>query len=390
VTENLLARPDDAIDLSLVRRVLVVMLRHHGDVLLTTPVYASLRRAIPGVEIDVVVYHETRALLENNPDVRQIFSVEKEKSGKSSVTKTKDEWRFMTALKARRYDLLIHLSDHKRGAWLSRWLSPPVSVAPRLRRANWFWLGSFTHFYINATSVSSGNSLLRRHVVEQHLDAVRRLGIGVNLPPPLSLVPGAKAEADATEFLTDNKLQKPYVLIQPTSRWMFKCWPVAQNAALVLALLKKGFGVVLSCGPGQREQDMIRDIVADVVQRLGSHPSDLVLANAPNTLNRLAALIGRARVFIGIDSAPMHIAAAMGTPTVALFGPSGEDNWGPWKGQGSLVSRVVTMPSFTCRPCGQDGCGGSKVSQCLVQLPISAVLRAFEEVLEDSDPSHAL
>jgi heptosyltransferase III len=390
VTEELLARPDDAIDVSLVRRVLVVMLRHHGDVLLTTPVYATLRRAIPDVEIDVVVYHETRALLENNPDVREIFSIEKGTSGNSSFNKMKDEWRFMTALRARRYDLLIHLSDHKRGAWLARWLKPRYSIAPRLRRANWFWLGSFTHFYINATSVSSGNSLLRRHVVEQNMDAVRRLGIGVNRPPPLSLVPGPKAEKDAAQFLADNKLEKAYVLIQPTSRWMFKCWPVAQNTALVLALLKKGFGVVLSCGPGQREQDMIEDIVAGVVKVLGSHPVDLVLANVPDTLNRLAALIDRARVFIGIDSAPMHIAAAMGTPSVALFGPSGEDNWGPWKGAGSLVSRVVTLSNFTCRPCGQDGCGGSKVSQCLVQLPVSAVLRAFEEVLEDSDPSHAL
>lgn len=390
MTAPLLARPDDAIDISLVRRVLVVMLRHHGDVLLTTPVYASLRRAIPGVEIDVVVYHETRALLENNPDVREIFSVEKEKSGKSFLDRTRNEWRFMTALKARRYDLLIHLSDHKRGAWLSRWLNPKVSIAPRLRHADWFWLGSFTHFYINASSVSSGNSLLRRHVVEQHLDAIRRLGIGVDRPPPLALVPGAKAEADAAKFLAANKLDKPYILIQPTSRWMFKCWPVAQNAALVVALLKKGFGVVLSCGPGEREQAMIKHIVTSVVASIGTHPSDLVLANVPDTLNRLAALIGRARAFIGIDSAPMHMAAAMGTPTVALFGPSGEDNWGPWQGDGSLVSRVVTLSSFTCRPCGQDGCGGSKVSQCLVQLPLSRVLQAFDEVLEDSDPLHAL
>jgi heptosyltransferase-3 len=73
----------------------------------------------------------------------------------------------------------------------------------------------------------------------------------------------------------------------------------------------------------------------------------------------------------------MHIAAAMGTPVVALFGPSGEKEWGPWK----VAHRVVASDHHPCRPCGNDGCGGSKVSECLTQLPVDRVHSAVNELL---------
>ena len=82
-------------------------------------------------------------------------------------------------------------------------------------------------------------------------------------------------------------------------------------------------------------------------------------------------------MFVGVDSAPMHIAAAMGTPVVALFGPSGEAQWGPWQ----VPHRVVSSTDHPCRPCGIDGCGGGKISDCLVTLPESRVLAAIDELL---------
>jgi heptosyltransferase-3 len=79
-----------------------------------------------------------------------------------------------------------------------------------------------------------------------------------------------------------------------------------------------------------------------------------------------------------VDSMPMHVAAAMGVPTVALFGPSGEVVWGPWGTRSSVVSTT-----HSCRPCGQDGCGGGKVSECLTLLPVDAVHSAARELLEE-------
>jgi heptosyltransferase-3 len=377
-----LARPDDAIDVTRLKRVLVVMLRHHGDVLLTTPVYRAIKRVNPSVEIDVMVYEATRPLLENNPDIAMLHSVEKDKSGQGAWNKLSSELGFMRRIKARRYDLLIHLSDHRRGAWLSRWVNADVSIAPLLRHQDAFWRGSFTHFWRSAASVTSGHPLLKRHTVEQHLDALRRLGIDVMPAPALTLVPGAEGDKLAEVFLAEHHIKPGYVLIQPTSRWMFKCWSIENNAQLIDALLKRGQQVILSCGPGASERSMLAQIVA----RLGGVREGLALADQPSTLNRLAALIGKARIFVGIDSAPMHMAAAMQTPIVALFGPSGEANWAPWRGDSNLVANVVTHGEFACRPCGQDGCGGSKVSQCLVQLPVSQVLAAVDDVIARSDP----
>jgi heptosyltransferase-3 len=95
------------------------------------------------------------------------------------------------------------------------------------------------------------------------------------------------------------------------------------------------------------------------------------------SLKEMAALTEAARLFIGVDSAPMHIAAAVGTPTVGIFGPSSELEWGPWR----VAQRVVASTAHPCRPCGLDGCGGSKVSECLTTLPMERVLEAARELL---------
>ena len=100
------------------------------------------------------------------------------------------------------------------------------------------------------------------------------------------------------------------------------------------------------------------------------------------SLKELGALTARARLFIGVDSMPMHLAAAMGTPTVALFGPSSENIWGPW----NVEQRIVTS-THSCRPCGVDGCGGSKVSECLTLLPVDAVHIAAR-VSSNAPPNH--
>jgi len=115
-------------------------------------------------------------------------------------------------------------------------------------------------------------------------------------------------------------------------------------------------------------------MVTGILARLSFNPPSLA---GRLTLKELAAVLARARLFIGMDSAPMHMAAAVGTPVVALFGPSGADIWGPWQ----VPSRVITS-EHTCRPCGFDGCGGSKRSDCLEIIPVERVLDATLELLE--------
>jgi heptosyltransferase-3 len=131
--------------------------------------------------------------------------------------------------------------------------------------------------------------------------------------------------------------------------------------------------VVLTAAPDDKERAMI----AQVAAATGTALIDLA---GQLSLKELAALTARARLFVGVDSAPMHIAAAMGTPTVAIFGPSGDREWGPWQ----VASRIVVSADHPCRPCGRDGCEGSKISACLTELPVERVWAACAELLAET------
>jgi len=133
---------------------------------------------------------------------------------------------------------------------------------------------------------------------------------------------------------------------------------------------RRGERVLVTAAPDPSERELVDDMLARTRARVVDLSGRL-------TLKELAALAARARLFIGVDSAPMHIAAAMRTPVVALFGPSGELEWGPWH----VAHRVVASTAHPCRPCGNDGCGGGKVSECLTHLPLASVLSAVDALL---------
>ena len=354
----------DAVDLGSIGRVLVVKLRHHGDVLLTSPVFSVLKRHAPHLELDALVYRDTREMLTLHPAITNVFTIDRAWKRETAWTRLGHEWRLLRQLRARGYDLLIHLTESYRGAMLAQWLAPRVRVAQRYgARRGRFWHGSFTHvFPIPAKP---------RHRVELHLDALRRIGI---YPTPeerrLTLVPGADAEDSVDELLRQSGLAHgKFIHLHPTSRWLFKCWEVDKYAALITALQSAGERVVLTAAPAEHELQFVRAILA-------SARAPVVDLAGGLSLKQLAALTARAKCFVGVDSVPMHIAAAMGTPTVALFGPSGDLEWGPWQ----VRARVVTT-THSCRPCGMDGCAGSKVSDCLVEIPVSQVLDAVRSLI---------
>lgn len=360
--------PPDAISPASLSRALIVKLRHHGDVLLASPVFTALKRAAPQCEIDGLVYADTLPMLDGHPDIAQLHAIDRRWKQRGPLGQAAAEWGLLATLRERRYDLVIHLTEHLRGAWLTRLLAPRWSVAPK--RSGRFWRHSFSHFV--AEPRAGG-----RHVVERNLDALRRLGIQ---PAPgerqLTLVPGTEAQARIDAQLAAAGLAADrFVHIHPASRWPFKCWPQAKVADLIDALQGKGWPVALTCAPDGAEMEMTAGIVA----RLAAPPA-LDLAGKLS-LKELAALTTRARLFVGVDSAPMHIAAAVGTPAVALFGPSGHALWGPWGTPRHGRHIVLDNPAYDCSPCGIDGCGGGKLSECLATLPAAQVLAACEELL---------
>ncbi|HEY7242034.1 MAG TPA: putative lipopolysaccharide heptosyltransferase III [Burkholderiales bacterium] len=344
----------DAVPLGECGRALVIKLRHHGDVLLATPVLSALKAR--GVEVDALVYDDTAPMLQGHPALSQLHVVGRRWKAGGALSHLLKERRLFAELKARRYGLVVHLSEQPRGAWLARTLGARYSVAPRMADRGALWAKSFTHLFPIAP---------RRHMVEVNLDALRRIGVQPEAAErKVEFVPGPDAEKRVGDLVNP-----PFVHVHPASRWHFKCWPAQKNAELIDRLAADGHHIVMTAAPD-------RDELAFVEQILNYSRSKPLNLAGKLSIKELGAVAGRARLFVGVDSMPMHLAAAMGTPTVALFGPSGEAEWGPW----GVASRVVRS-THTCRPCGLDGCGGGKVSDCLTVLSVDAVRAAAQELL---------
>ena len=365
--------PAEAFSATRLRRALVIKLRHHGDVLLAAPVISMLKRVAPQCEVDALVYADTAPMLEGHPALAQLHLIDRDWKRQGVRRQAAAEGKLISRLRQRHYDLVVHLSVHTRGAWLVRLLRPHWSVAPKFRPG--FWTNSFTHLY-------PAQSHALRHTVDTNLDSLRALGLE---PTPadlhVTLVPGAVAEARVTKLLMSYGLvAEGFIHVHPASRWAFKCWPAERVAALCDALAAKGWPIVLTSAPDANESALIAAVCAARKPIAGSSTPTIDLSGQLS-LKELAALTARARLFVGVDSAPMHMAAAMGTPVVAIFGPSGDREWGPWGGVGKTRHRVVASLTHPCRPCGMAGCNDSKVSDCLTTLPVAQVLAACEELL---------
>jgi heptosyltransferase-3 len=363
VTESPLL--SDAIPPSRLSRVLVIKLGHLGDVLLASPVISVLRRHSPHAEIDALVYADTAPMLSGHADLAKLFTIHRGPLG--WLAGLRAELELLQGLRARHHDLLVCLSDKPRVAWLARFTGARYAVTGDKPDRPRFWRNSFTHVY----PIPRGNT---RHTVEVHLDALRRVGI---FPTPdarrLRLVPGAAAERRIDELLAEHGMHDHgFVHIHPGSRWLFKCWPAPRVAMLINALLRRGERIVLTAAPDPREEALI----AEVTSRLDRPVLNLA---GKLSLKELAALVARARIFLGVDSVPMHMASAMQTPVVALFGPSGDIEWGPWQ----TIHRIV-VSNHPCRPCGINGCGGGNRSECLEVIEVEQVLAAIDRVLMET------
>jgi heptosyltransferase III len=343
--------------------ILIIKLKHLGDVLVTTPCLHALKEAYPQSQITMVVNQGTEDMVRNNPCLSEVIALEREPK-KKFLVELGYQLRLIARLHRKRFDFSIDFTGGDRGAILS-WLSGAkerIGYHPK-KRKQWWWKRAFTK-----TVKTPGDN---RHVVEHHLDAIRLLGIN---PPkvPLQFYWTPKDQETLSRILNEKgvKNQKPYVVIHPTSRWMFKAWRLDGYAEIIDYIQSNlTWTVMVTSGPDKKELDAVREIT----KRCRTKPVDL---SGQLNLKQLGCLIAGGKFFFGVDSAPMHIAAAVNTPAIALFGPSGEKMWGPW-GEGHQVIKK----DWPCRPCGEDGCQGSKVSNCLVEITSGEVISGIETLL---------
>lgn len=342
-------------DLQSIKRVLVIKLRHLGDVLLTTPVFSALKKRLPHARIDAYIYKEAAPMLEGHPAVEDLIEYDRSWKKWSLPKRLAKEASLLWKIRQNRYDLVLNLTEGDRGAMAARISGAKIRAGVDSRAV-------YTHVAKTCPAL--------RHTVERQLDLLRRIGI---FPEEgerelFWSVPDAVREEMRQRMPWDH-----FILIHPTSRWRFKCWPEEKMRKLAERLLERGAKVVFTSGPDAIEQEMVARIAKGL---------DVCNLAGKLTLKELGALIERAAALVCVDSVPLHMASALKRPVVAIFGPTSDITWGPWR---NPRARVVSE-AMSCRPCYLDGCGGSKKSDCLSRLSVDTVLSELELFAEIGPP----
>ncbi len=360
-------------DLNGVKKILVLKYRHHGDVLLTSPLFSVLKSRFPEAEIDACIYKETHPMLEGLKTISRFFLYDRAWKKLPLYSRLKKEFSFLRLIRRQGYDLVLNLTEGDRGALVALVSGAPIKVG--FDPEDKGFLGK-RRLYTRLVK----NCKTPRHTVEKNLDVLRCAGIFPREEErDLIFVIPESAKASVEKKLRDLNLEgQSFIVIHPVSRWRFKCWPIEKVSELVRALSDKGKKIILTASPDPEELSMIQEILK------GAEGASVYNLAGKLSLKELGALLQRAEGVISVDTVVPHMASALKVPLVVLFGPSSEKNWGPWRHPRSCV----VSENLTCRPCFMDGCGGSKKSDCLQAISVVKVLVALEGVIATA-PHHS-
>lgn len=332
------------------RHILAIKLRYLGDVLLATPTLHALKAAYPGVRLTVLVNRGTDAILRANPDVDEIIPLDR-----GSIV---EQCRFVWEIRRKRFDTVVDLTDGDRAAFLT-WIS---GAAVRIGfNAEHRWTG---RCYTTVVRGEEG-----AHRIERDLAALAPLGIQVRDRVPRIWLT-AKDDVGVEQLVHQLEIPKdrPWVLVQPGARYWFKAWPPERFAELADRLTER-FDCQVLVGGSPEELALTEAVVKYAKSRL------LSLAGRSD-VRTFAALLKRSALFIGNDTGALHIATAVGTPVVGLFGPSNPREWGPC---GSPVE--VIYKGLDCRICFHPTCQRGE-ENCMRLITVEEVMAAAVRQLE--------
>jgi heptosyltransferase-3 len=327
------------------RNLLIIKLRYIGDVLLATPTVHAIKAARPDVRVTMMVNRGTEDVLLGNPDIDEIVVLDKESLAA--------QWRLIAGLRRRRFDTVIDLTDGDRSAFLS-WISG-ASVRIGFNDEH-RWRG---RCYTQVIQPVPGV----RHRIERDLETLK----------PMSIQAGSKdlqlwltpEEANSADQLLDQlgvQPSKSIVMLQPGARYWFKAWPPERFAELADRLTSQ-YGCQVLIGGSWQDIDLAEQI------RQMAQSKPIIMAGR-TTIKQFVAIAKKSALFIGGDSGAMHMASAVGTPVVALFGPSNPREWGP---RGGPVE--VLYKELDCRSCFHPTCTRGE-ENCMRLIALDEVMSA--------------
>ncbi len=338
-------------------KILLIKLNHIGDTLLLTPTIDFLARKFPGAQLDVMVRAGCDTVLRGHPAISRLVPLANpDKRARTLGGTLRENWRALKCLAGQRHDYAFALTVSDRAILWS------VVSGARCRVANnacgdW---GSKQRWFHRLSPFD----WTRAHQVERDFRTVADIIEPDTRPGPLSFYPQTTESdllAKFPELAGGNRL----AVIHATSRWAFKQWLPERWAAVGDKLHReRGFVVAFTAGPAAAESEHIRTILSH------AREPHLNLAGRTN-LHDLGRLLAGAKLFLGVDTVAMHLAAAMQAPTVALFGPSSEWSWHPWQCRHELI-----LGDCPCKATRNFVCDKSKPYPCMERIQVAEVLAA--------------
>ena len=345
-----------------IRSILLIQLGDIGDVVWATPTFRAVKKAYPQANVSVLLRESFGSLLEADPNIHKIFEVKRYRG--NLIKKMKEQIRFLRTLRQERFDLVFDLRSDDRGAYMALLSGARIRAALLYRGLKWRNC-LFTH--LADPPASKG----RIHgAAGQSLQIVREFGIDTKDTIPKLWV-SEKVKKRAEKLLDGNGVAavSRWITLNPFSRWQYKEWGYEKWVQTIDWLLEE-YGISTVIVGASEERDKSIDIVNKCKARIFN------LTGRTN-LDELAGVLSLSVLHLGVDSAAPHIAAAVGTPTITIYGPS---DWRDWAPQGKKHS--VVFPDCDCVPCYQKGCDNTGRSRCLEELTVDKVKVVIQEFLD--------
>ncbi len=316
-----------------------------------TPCLSALRAWSRALEIDVLVESLSAPILQGHPLVSRLYTLPRSLSARLQI---------VGKLRARRYDAAFNLHGGTTGTFLTLLSGARHTVTYNANQYSFL----LKHRAPAPDEIWDKRSI---HCVEQQLGLLKWAGLPVSEPPASFLVPAPEAVSRVEAMLKEHGIEE-YVVVHPAAAFESKRWSADRFAAL-LEYLYRSYGLwgVVSVAPNERA---IGERVMSLVRTPTLLCADLGLID-------LVALIDRAKLFVGNDSGPAHIAAALGRPLVAIFGSSNPLVWRPW----SRAPYRMLRAELPCSPCPGHFCPEFERPECIRRVLLDEAIRAVDELL---------
>jgi heptosyltransferase-3 len=337
-----------------VNKILVIRLRSIGDTVLSTSSLNALRRFLPNAQIDILVENWVAPVLNEHPSINEVITMERGSLAARA--------RLARDLRSRRYDVVYNLHGGTTATLLTR------ATGARHR------VGYASYQYANLHNHQAPSPLLlwqqsKTHSVEQQLALLGWTGVPVTDRPATTLAITKQAASVVEIKLRESGLlNQKIALIHPAAAFATKQWAGENFARVSEFLVASGFVNVAIAGPN--ETHVVNELVS-------KSKTKIVTMNL--SLPEVTALAARASLFIGNDSGIAHIASAVGTPSVVIFGSSNIAHWRPW----NRSPNEVVFEELPCQPCHGYYCEKFEQPECILRVPVSRVIAAIERVMSD-------